>query len=60
MLENVESGGGLKTKDHRPDHGGDQNILLNLMATMARLHQEKRVERIKQRLENKLAVLNGS
>ncbi len=29
------------------------NMLIDLMATMARLDQEKRVERIKQGLENK-------
>lgn len=32
------------------------NMLLDLMATMARLDQEKRVERIKQGLENKKAA----
>lgn len=32
------------------------NMLLDLMATMARLDQEKRVERIKQGLENKRAA----
>lgn len=32
------------------------NMLINLMATMARLDQEKRVERIKQGLENKKAA----
>jgi DNA invertase Pin-like site-specific DNA recombinase len=32
------------------------NMLIDLMATMARLDQEKRVERIKQGLENKKAV----
>jgi DNA invertase Pin-like site-specific DNA recombinase len=32
------------------------NMLIDLMATMARLDQEKRVERIKQGLENKKAA----
>lgn len=32
------------------------NMLIDLMATMARLDQEKRVERIKQGLENKRAA----
>ena len=32
------------------------NMLIDLMATMARLDQEKRVERIKQGLENKKAI----
>ncbi len=32
------------------------NMLIYLMATMARLDQEKRVERVKQYLENKRAA----